>query len=119
MNESGINKFLVDAIQTAYLWRHREHYGTRDAAIRALHKRRSAKGLKISECEQAFDVGFSVVVGTENIIKKLQNSKYLSEADAKRVAIEISGEVRRSIPECSAEMVEYAIGMLFWMPLMR
>ncbi len=119
MNESGKNKFLVDAIQTAYLWRHRDYYGTRDAAIRALSKRRSAKSLKISECEQAFDLGLSVVIETEDIIKKMPNTKYPSETEAKSIAAEIASNVQRSIPECPTEMVEYAIGMLFWMPLMR
>ncbi|HBA71955.1 MAG: hypothetical protein A2X82_03095 [Geobacteraceae bacterium GWC2_55_20] len=119
MNESGKNKFLVDAIQTAYLWRHSDFYGQHDAAIRALSKRHSAKGLNISECEQAFNLGLSVVIEAEDIINKMPNTKYPSETEARSVAAEIASNVQQSIPECPTEMVEYAIGMLFWMPLMR
>jgi len=71
------------------------------------------------ECEQAFDLGLSVVIETESAIKKRQGRVSLLEAEAKRVATEIAFAVRRSIPDCSAEMVEYAIRMLFWMPMMR
>jgi hypothetical protein len=119
MNESGKSRFLVDAIQTAYLWRHRGYYGSRDVAIRALSKRRSAEGLKISECEQAYDLGLSVFIETEDIFKIMPKRKYPSETEARSVAAEIASKVQRTIPECPTEMVEYAIGMLFWMPLMR
>jgi hypothetical protein len=84
-----------------------------------LSKRGSAKGLKHSECEQAFDLGLSVVIETEKIIKTLPNTKYTSETEAKSIAAELAYNVQRAIPECPTEMVDYVIGMLFWMPLMR
>jgi hypothetical protein len=113
------NKFLVDATQTAYLWHHRKYYGTRKSAILALGKRRSATGRQFSECESAFNLGLEVITDTDNIISRLTSNLRLTKAEAKHIADKITTEVLQSNPEFAPEMVDYAINVLFWMPLIR
>jgi hypothetical protein len=119
MKTSSTVRFLIDATQTAYLWSRRNYYGDRNSAIRAFCRRQSAKKKKSMECKNAFNLGLAVVNAVENKILKLTLLRSLSERDAKRIADKISSDVQRSIPESKVEMVEYAIGILFWMPLQR
>lgn len=111
------NKLLVDATQTAFLWRYRRQYGSRAQAIRALTKRRSAEYKISSECETAFEIGLAVVKATEYEI-----SLFCDEPQSKTELMEraeaIYRAVKKSFPEAPEEMINYALGMLLWMPLM-
>jgi hypothetical protein len=112
-------RFFVDATQTAYLWSHRKLYGTRSSAIRALRKRRSATGKTLADCENAFEVGLAVVAATARGVSKVPDLPYLSRVDSIRTAERIAAKVRRAVSTSTSEMVDYAMGMLFWMPIMR
>jgi hypothetical protein len=111
--------FLVDAAQTAYLYSCRNFYGTRSAAVKALHKRKSAQGKELGECEQAFDIGLTVIDKTREVLSSMPPPEHLPDEDAQRFAESIVLEVRRALPDSRREMIDYAMGMLFWMPLMR
>jgi hypothetical protein len=110
-------KFRSDAAQTAYLWYQRDQYGTVEKAVQALARRQSAKGRSRDECKHAFDVGLRVVQATAAEVDSL-GLKYSSEEAARRTEEEIRNRVANLVPEADAEMLQYAMGMMFWMPLM-
>ncbi|MBN1610086.1 MAG: hypothetical protein JW940_25900 [Polyangiaceae bacterium] len=111
--------FLQDAAQTAYLWSCRNCYGNRNSAVKALLKRKSAEGRHLSECQIAFDVGLRVVTRTQEAVSRIPSLEYLPDEEARRIADEMVLDVRRAVPESTPEMVDYAMGMLFWMPITR
>jgi hypothetical protein len=111
--------FLIDATQTAYLWSCRGYYGQRSGAVQALLKRKSAKGKIMEEGEKALEVGLRVIARTRESVSRIPSPELLPIDEARRVSAGIALEVRRAVPESTAEMVDYAIGMFFWMPIMR
>jgi hypothetical protein len=111
--------FLTDATQTAYLWSCRNYYGKRTSALKALLKRKSAKGKHMDECVKAFKVGLKVIVKTREAVSRIPSPEYLPDEEARLISDDIARKVRRAVPESTAEMVDYALGMFFWMPIMR
>jgi len=111
-------KFSSDAAQTAYLWCQRDQYGTAEKAVQALARRKSANGRSREQCKHAFDVGLRVVKATAAEVDTL-GLKHSSEHEARRAEEKIRRRVAELVPEADTEMVQYALGMMFWMPLMR
>jgi|GEM_PF-4889670 len=112
-------RFEVDAIQIAYLWNRRGDYKAREHAIRALRNRRSGAGKSIADCESIFDVGVTILKKVAKAVPASSSLKKLSAVEEKKIADKISSEVLETVSKSTPEMVDYAIGMLFWMPLMR
>jgi hypothetical protein len=109
----------VDAAQTACLYRYRSCYGTRASAVKALLERKSAEGKHLGDCEKAFEVGLRVVTQTKQAVSRIPSLEHLPKEEACRLAEGITLEVRRAVLESTPEMVDYAMGMFFWMPSMR
>jgi hypothetical protein len=115
----GTPQFLKDATQIAYLWTERGCYGSRAGALRALRRRRSAAGTSGADRENALERGLAVIAMTSKLIPDGPSLVRLSEADAGRLADDVSRKVRMAIPGSTSEMVDYALGMMLWMPVRR
>ena len=68
---------------------------------------------------KAFEVGLSVIAKTREAVSRIPSLEHLPDEEARRISADMALEVRRAEPDSTSAMVDYAIGMLFWMVIMR